>query len=56
MCDGFQNSPRTLINEKKALGFFEKLGLHTQVVFTCSKPGIETLEQVRNTFKANIHC
>ena len=42
----FQNSHLTLINEKKALVLSVKLALNTQLVFTCSNAGIETLEQV----------
>ena len=36
----------TLINEKKALGLFVKLILNTQLIFSRSTLGIETLEQV----------
>ena len=35
-----------LINEKKALGLFVKLILNTQLIFSRSTLGIETLEQV----------
>ena len=41
-----QNLHMTLINEKKALGLFVKLILNTQLIFSRSTLGIETLEQV----------
>ena len=41
-----QNLLLTLINDKKALILSVKLALNTQLVFTCSKSGVETLEQV----------
>ena len=41
-----QNLHMTLINEKKALGLFAKLILNTQLIFSRSTLGIETLEQV----------
>ena len=42
----FQNSQLTKKNEKKAVVVSIKLALNTQLVFTCSNAGIETLEQV----------
>ena len=42
----FQNSYLTLKKWKKASVLSIKLALNTQVVFTCSNTGIETLEQV----------
>ena len=41
-----QNLHMALINEKKALGLFVKLILNTQLIFSRSTLGIETLEQV----------
>ena len=41
-----QNLHMTLINEKKALVLFVKLILNTQLIFSRSTLGIETLEQV----------
>ena len=55
MCEGVQNLPLTLINLKKALGLFEKLALDTQLVFTCSKSGIETLEQLMK-YAQSLYC
>ena len=58
----FQNSQLTKKNEKKAVVVSIKLALNTQLVFTCSNAGIETLEQVVkyvqsfNTLFWSFHC
>ena len=49
MYDRVQNLHPNLIN-KKALVLFEKLALNTKLAFTCSKSGIETLDQVVRVF------
>ena len=55
MCGGVQSLGLTLINVKKALGLFEKLDLNTQLVFTCLKSGIETLEQLVK-YAESVYC
>ena len=56
MCDGFRI--RICFNKwKKALLSSVKLALNTQLVFTCSNAGIETLEQsCEICLKSLTHC
>ena len=41
---------------KKALVLSVKLALNTQLVFTCSNAGIETVEQVVKNVQSLTHC